>query len=390
MPPKQATTKVGNYALSSNFNKNGYRAREDVTTLTPDVLIAPSQNVLVGTSGRIAATKGYVLDGQGSSTADSGILSNYDFDNFKGDRRNMRAGFLTSAGNNGKLQFRYVDATGAVSWITLKSSLGNVRLSYCDYWDNTALIKYVLWVDGTNNVFQWNGAVTTVASATSNTLTKQGTATWQQEGFTATGSVTINGVTATYSGGSASTTLTGVSVDFSATAAGAEVHQEPVTTALSSITGILSTFGPTVIGCGRLNQVYYGSSKSNNLYISKVNNFADVSFTTPTRVAGEGALIPLDSYPLKFIPLENRNDTSAYDMYISEGLNTWAVIRSTLSSDLTKETLEHIRMKVAPLQAAKSERLAAKMKNHIVFVGNDQVAEFLGYISYQNVPETVD
>ncbi len=31
-----------------------------------------------------------------------------------------------------------------------------------------------------------------------------------------------------------------------------------------------------------------------------------------------------------------------------------------------------------------------KMKNHIIFVGNDNVANFMGYTSYQYVPETVD
>ena len=388
MPSAAASHKTGEYGLVSKFL--GYRAREDKTTLPVGTLISPSQNVVIKTSGRVSLVKGYTLDGVGSTTIDSGILSNFDFINFKGDVRNLRCGFLSSAGNDGKLQYRYLDALGVVNWVTLKGSLTNVRLSFCEYWDNTALVKLVTWVDGSNNVFQWNGAVTTLASATSNTVTKQGTNTWAQEGFSATGSIVIGGVTATYSGGSASTTLTGVSVDFSASAVASIVHQDVVTTGLGSVTGILATFGPTVVGCGRRNQVYYGASNSNVLYISKVNNFADVSFTTPTRVVGEGALIPLDSPPVKFIPLESRTDTNAYDMYISEGLGTWAVIRATLSADLTKETLEHIRMTTGPLQGAKSERLVSKMKNHIVFVGNDNVANFLGYLSYQNIPEMVD
>lgn len=387
MPAKSAEHKIGDYGLIDKFL--GYNARGDKTTLPVGTLISPSQNVVINTSGRIAHVRGYALDGVGSTTPDSGILSNFDFINFKGDTRNLRAGFLTSAGNDGKLQYRYLTGS-TVNWVTLKSSLTNVRISYTEYWDNTALVKLVTWVDGSNNVYQWNGSVTTFASATSTTVTKQGTNTWAQEGFSATGSIVIGGVTATYSGGTGTTTLTGVSVDFSASTVGSIIHQDVVTTSLSSITGILSTFGPTVIGCGRRNQVYYGASNSNVLYISKVNNYADVSFTSPVRVVGEGALIPLDSAPTKFIPLESRTDTNAYDMYISEGLGTWAVIRATLSADLTKETLEHIRMKVAPLQGALSERLATKMKNHIMFVGNDKVANFLGYISYQYVPETVD
>lgn len=389
-PTKAATNKVGDYGLIDSFP--GYQARKDKTTISPATLIAPSQNVVIKTSGRVSQVAGYALDGAASAVIDSGILSNFDFRTVMGAVRNLRAGFLTTAANDGKLQYRYVTGTSTVNWVNLKTGLTNVRLSYTEYWDNTNLIKDVLWVDGSNNVFSWTGAVTTVASATVNTVTKQGTTTWEQEGFLQTGtrSITINGVTGTYSGGEGTSTLTGVSVDFSATAAGAIVHQEPITVALTAMTSILATFAPTVIGNGRRNQVYLGSSTSNNLYISKVNDYTNYAFTSPVRVVGEGALIPLDSPPVKFLPMEVRTDTNAYDMFVSEGTDTWAVIRMTLSADLTGETLEHIRMKVAPLQGALSANLATKMKNHIMFIGNDKVANFFGYLSYQYVPETTD
>lgn len=396
MPIKRSTSKVGGYSLIQNFK--GYRAKEDPTTLSPEYLVAPSRNVKIGSSGRLAHVKGYTLDGAASAVFDSGILSHKDFSTFKGDVRNMRAGFLTSAGNDGKLQFRYRTGSGTVAspyvvnWVTLKSSLTNVRLSFCEFWDNAIGIKQLLWVDGTNNVYSWNGAVTTFASATATTLTKQGTNTWAQEGFAQTGtrSIVINGVSATYTGGEGTTTLTGVSVDFSTTGVGAIIHQAPITTALSAMTGISAAFGPYIIGCGRRNQVYLGSSTSNNIYISKVNSYTDYSFTAPTRVVGEGALIPLDAPPRGFLAQESQSSADAEDMYISEGLGTWGVIRATLSSDLTKETLQHIRLKSSELQASKSERLMGNMKNHIMFVGNDNTANFLGYLSYKFVPTIVD
>lgn len=388
MPSKQALNKVGEYQLVTKFK--GYRAREDKTRLSPEYLVAPSQNVVINPSGRVALVAGYELDGATSAALDSGILSNFDFINFKGNERQVRAGFLTSAANDGKLQYRFKSAAGVVTWTDLKTSLTNVRLSFCEYWDNTALVKLLLWVDGTNNIFSWNGAVTTLASATAATVTKQGTTTWAQEGFSATGSIVINGVPATYTGGSTTTTLTGVSVNYSAYAVALPIHQQVVTTALSAMTGIVATFAPTLIGCGRRNQVYVGTSNSNNLYISKVNNFADYSFTSPTRVVGEGALIPLDAAPTTFIPQESQTSTDAYDMFISEGLSGWAVIRATLSSDLTKETLEHIRLKTSDLMGAKSGRLACKAKNHIAFVANDNTSNFLGYLSYKFVPTMVD
>lgn len=387
-PTKAATHKIGDYGLVQKFL--GYRAREDKTILPIGTLISPSQNVVTNTSGRVSLVSGYTLDGSASTVVDSGILSHFDFINFKGDERNLRAGFLTAAANDGKLQYRYQDATGAINWVNLKTGLTNVRLSYTSYADTTALVNLVTWVDGSNNVFQWNGAVTTLSSATATTVTKQGTNTWAQEGFSTTGSIVINGVPATYSGGANTTTLTGVSVDFSAYTLASIIHQQVVTTSLGAMTGISATYGPTVIGCGQKNQLYLGASNSSSVYISKVNDFTNYSYTTPVRVAGEGFLLQLDAPATKFVAQESRTDMLETDMYISQGKNNWSVIEMSVSSDLTKEIIKNRRLKVAPLLGAKAERLVAKMKNQIIFAANDNTLNFFGYQSYQYVPAIVD
>ena len=115
-PVKEAQSKIGNFQLNTDFN--GYVARKDKTKVGPNFLVAPSQNVMIGTSGRPASVKGYTLDGTSSTAIDSGIRSNFDFDNFKNERRNMRAGFLTLANDDGKLQFRYDNGT-TVTWLDL-------------------------------------------------------------------------------------------------------------------------------------------------------------------------------------------------------------------------------------------------------------------------------
>jgi hypothetical protein len=388
MSRKQGNYKVGDYDLIDKFP--GYRAREDITKIDPAFLVTPSQNVVLNTAGRVALIKGYELDGTGSDVIDSGIRSSFDFKTFKSDIRNMRAGFMTDALNDGKLQYRYKDANDTINWVDLMTGLTSIDLSFCEFWDVSALVKQMLWVDGSGNVYSWNGSVTTFASATVNTLTKEGTKTWAQEGFSATGSIVINGVPATYSGGYDTTTLTGVSVDFSAGVAGSIIHQLPVTTAVSAMTAILTTFKPTVIGCGRRNQVYLGNNESNSQYISKVNSFTDYTFTSPVRVVGEGALIQLDAPPIAYVAQEVKDTDKAYDLYISEANGTWGVIRATISSDNTKEILEHIRLKTAELQSAVSEKMVTKMKNQIIFIGQDKVANFLGYTSYQYVPVMTD
>lgn len=372
-----------------------YHAREDNTTLRPNFLVYPSRNVINNTANRLQLVKGYVLDGQASAVIDSGILSNYDFYPVKTSNvRNMRAGFLTSAGNDGKLQYRYVDTNSDVNWNDLKTGLTTVNLCFTgEYWDTTELLKLLLWVDGSNFIYEWNGGVTTFASATANTVTKEGTASWAESGFYVSKSgrkIVINGVEATYSGGESTTTLTGVSVDFSATAAGTVVQQGVIANSLSAMTDIPTDFAPTVIGCGRQNQVYVGSSVSNDVYISAVNDFTDYSFTSPVRIAGEGFILTVDDPPRKFVAQEVAGDQNSYDMWISMGKDRWGIVRSTISSDNADERLDFIRLKTAPLQGALSERLCAKMKNQIIFVGNDNVVNAMGYYSYQFVPVMQD
>ncbi len=396
---KNATNKIGEYTLQKKFP--GYNARQDKTTLDPSFMVAPSQNVLIGTSGRISQVQGFYSDGQYSGVADSGILSNYDFDNFKSNRRNMRAGFMTSAANDGKLQFRYKDASNNITWIDLMTGLTSINMSFCDFVDGTTFMKLCLWVDGSANIYSWNGAVTTILSTTATTATKEGTKTWAQEGFTTTGTITIAGTDYVYTGGSTTTTLTGLTaVPF--ISAGTEVHQTPITTALSGMTpptgfsAFNTDFFPTVIGCGRQNQVYLGASDSNNLCISKYGDFSDYSFSAP-RLAGEGWLQILDAPPTAFMP--NEGGANAYDMWISEGLSTWSVIRASqtvtfdssgVPSGTIVEPLNHIRLKVSPRQGAVNNRMVAKMRNHIMYIDHNNVANFIGYISYQYVPSITD
>jgi hypothetical protein len=390
---KKANHKDGEYNLVKG--PFPYHAREDQTILPANTLISPSRNVVNNTASRLQLVRGYVLDGVGSTVIDSGILSNYDFyPSFTTSVRNMRAGFLTSAGNDGILQYRYVTGTSTVNWVNLATGLTSLNYSFeGNYYDTTEGEKLLLFVNGSNNIFEWNGAVTTFASATATTVTLQGTNTWKGLGFYTVRtprSIVINGVTATYTGGEGTTTLTGVSVDFSATAVGSIIHQAVITNPISAFTAFPATFGPTVIASGRKNQLYVGASNSNALYISKVNDFKTYSFTVPVRLISEGALIILDAPPVKFIAQEVHGDALAYDMWVSTGKDRWAIIRSIVTTDNTAEILDYIRVKSASLQGTQTERLCTKMKNHIVFIGNDNVCNALGYISFQFVPVIQD
>ena len=110
-------------------------------------------------------------------------MASYDYELHTGDIQHLRAGFLTSSGNDGKLQYRFVNSNNAVIWTDLLTSLTSVSFNFADYWDATNFRSLLLFVNGTSNIYEWTGGVTTFASATSNTITKQGTTTWAEEGF---------------------------------------------------------------------------------------------------------------------------------------------------------------------------------------------------------------
>jgi hypothetical protein len=167
---------AGEFNLIQNFH-TGYRAREDITTLPPGVLVTGSQNVLTNQYQRIGIRRGYTLDGQRDATAvvDSApIESAFDWDRHTGDTRHMRSGF-NGTGTNGKMQYRYVASAGdyyngttftagQVYWIDLIEDLTSSLFRYGDYWDNEQLLSELLMVNGTSKIWEWTGGVTTLAS----------------------------------------------------------------------------------------------------------------------------------------------------------------------------------------------------------------------------------
>ncbi len=168
-----------------------YRSREDITKLPPGVLIVGSQNVLSNVSDRIQLRQGYALDGADSVIA-AAIRSSFDWQTRANGEVHVRAGFLTSAGNDGKLQYRYVDpTTSAVTWRDLLTGLTTVDYNFCTYWNTTESLREMLFVNGTSNIFEWNGATAVVLSATAATITKTGTTSWLDAGFYSAGNILI-------------------------------------------------------------------------------------------------------------------------------------------------------------------------------------------------------
>lgn len=375
-------SKETEYNLVSEY-KLGYRNREDITNLPSGVLVAGSQNVLTNVADRVAIRQGFTLDGQ-SSTNVGGFPASYDWQRHTGDERNLRAGQLTTS-NNGVLQCRYVATAGdyyngttftadQVYWITLKSAMTSVALNFSEFWDfTTEKAGFLLWVDGSSNIYEWSGVITTLASAGAATITKTGTSTWAEIGVYTAGTrkVTINGTEYTYTGGETTTTLTGVTPTPVAETVQSVIFQTIRVTANSAMTSIPATFANALIA-NNYNNIYIGSLTDSTVYVSKINNYKDYSFATP-RVVGEGALWTLDNPPIGFISQED-------NLYITAGKDFWYQEKRTLSSDLTKESLEFKRLKTGSKQGAKSQAMITKMKNQVVFISNEPTMDELGRV----------
>lgn len=377
-------TRAAEFSLVSQY-KYGYRNREDITNLPPGVLIVGSQNVMTNVSERIQIRQGYSVDGEVNDDFTS-IKSSFDWLTRGNSERHLRAGFLTTSGSDGKIQYRYEDSDGNVTWRDLLTGLSSVDFNFTKFWNTTESLRECLFVNGQSQIQAWNGAVTTLASATATTVTKQGTDSWADAGFyvsTSNRKIVINGIEATYSGGESTTTLTGVSVDFSAYTAGEVVHQQVVTTANSSMNGIPATLANGLISVLN-NQVFVSSLVSSAVYISKVNNYTDFNSSTP-RQSGEGAVLILDDNIVAFQPQENY-------MYVSAGKDLWYNVNFELQTSTVGVTYEQVNaepLKTGRQQGAKSQAFTSHMKNNIITVTNEPTIDMIGRMeNYYGTPQT--
>ena len=336
----------------------GYVNKKDITNISPEYLVSPSKNTFINDGEKISSRPGFELFGA-ANTAATPIEYSWTWNTSTGTEIPLRA-------YDDELEFYYDGA-----WRKLKDGWTSVVFQSATWWSATEKLDLLVFVNGTANLFSWSGGITTFASCTSNTITKEGTTTWGEERFLVNGTrkVVIGGIEYTYTGGEGTTTLTGVTPDPTGGgySAGDVIHQAVITTANKPAAG----FYNDVIGLLD-NQIYVGDSTKRQIYISKNTDYADFAYSSP-RVPGEGALLTPDSPPFAFVPLEEK-------MYASCGKDEWYKISFKLSADLTKETVEIEQLKTAPLQAAISANATSRIKNDIVFVSNEPSIDTIGRV----------
>lgn len=342
-------------------------------------------NAIAGTAITISGTPTAANLGLVQSSANASIKSSFDWNSKNNSEIHMKAGYLTSAANDGRLQFRWKDSSGNVFWSDLLTGLTTTSYNFTTFWDTTELIRLCLFVNGTSNIFEWNGAYDTVASTTGNTITM--TNTIATTGFYSTRNkvITIRGVDYTYTGISGKQ-FTGVTPDPTSGAntvyAGDIAFQKIITTANSSFTnGPPSTFPNDLISTLN-NQVFVGSLTSSTFYMSKLNSYTNYTVSS-SRLPGDGATATLDDNLVAFIPQEDV-------MYISCGKTFWYNTKLTQSQSsvwngsaqvaITYETFEVKLLKTNSRQGVQSQGLTGKMKNDIIAVTFEPTFDTLGRV----------
>jgi hypothetical protein len=175
----------------------------------------------------------------------------------------------------GLLEYRYVDSNGIVTWRTLVSGLSSVAFNYAEFWDfNTEKTTFLLFVNGTSNIYEWSGGVTTYASDTANTITKQGTTTWGQEGLYAYTPATIGSATSVFT----ITNTTGTTYRYTWTGVGTD----PAITATSVPVGTFILIGAQDFNAANNGLFIVTASAANYFEVINASGVAEANKTIGT------------------------------------------------------------------------------------------------------------
>lgn len=266
-----------------------YNTAEEVTNPDrEDILVAGSQNVLIDRNHKVRSRNGYSRLGV-ANAALTPVRNGATWNTSTGVEYPVRAW-----DTNLEVYLTTVDGVDINAWTNIKITLDATKTPrFATWYDDSEVIDLLLFIQGDQNIYEWGGGVIVVASVTSTTITKQGTTTFAQNRFYGSRDKSLvnvrTGTEFTYTAGTDTLTLTGVSGDpTSEMVAGDILIQKPVTKANKPLTArtndTIEVFQ---------NQLVLGSFTDNQVFISQNDDYTDFSYSAP-RIAGEGGLLTLD------------------------------------------------------------------------------------------------
>jgi hypothetical protein len=142
----------------------GYYNNREITNLDGKYLVKGSKNMFIKNAEMVVTRRGIKNFGQREVSVDKKTDSSTDWNTSSGYKLNV-------TGANGVLEFWHEKYQ---RFFLLNDSLGKgKKYEFTTWWDEVEIIDKLLFVNGTDKIFSWSGAVAEVASVTANTITKK-------------------------------------------------------------------------------------------------------------------------------------------------------------------------------------------------------------------------
>lgn len=336
----------------------GYVTAENQTNTDERHLVSGSQNVYIDNQRKVRSRYGVSRLGSASSVR-KGIKGGLTWENSNGGELPLRV-------KNGELlvYLGTVDETVIDAWTQIASGFSDSAIvRFTTWYDDSEFIDLLLFVLGNANIYEWGGGIAVVDSVTPTTITKAGDTTFAQNRFYTTGSKTLvcvrTGTEYTYTGGEATTTLTGIA-DTTGLQAGDILVQKIVTQtnkpAASRNNHTIYTFE---------NQICVASDEDEQVYVSANDDYTDFTYSTP-RIPGEGELLTLDNPAKGFGELTNRLIVFAGTSSIYQVEPFEITVGSTLT-----ETFKVKKYQTGAQQSALSQEFVTQIGSTIMYLSHE-------------------
>jgi hypothetical protein len=262
------------------------------------LLVGGSKNMLIDAQKKVKTRSGYTRLGA-ANTALTKVKNAWTWRTSTGHLRPMRF-------YNKELEVYLEDVGGYAvdAWTRVRTGTeaywdnSNILRSCIEkgghggWYDATEKIDLCLMVNGSDYIFEWNGAVAVIDSVGSGTVTKKGTNTWAQDRFYTSRNLNMTcvrtGAAHTYVGGMTTTTLTTVS-NTASLQAGDILIQTVVPNTNQPADTLVNDYIHNF-----QNHIVIGSDDTPLIYGSKNTSFTDFTYASP-RLPGTGFLFTLDN-----------------------------------------------------------------------------------------------
>ncbi len=337
-------------------------------------LVSGSQNVLIDPRfSKVGSRGGYSRLGA-ANTALKPVRNKFDWLTSVGNERNMRW-----YDDELEVYLETIDGVEINAWTRVLDGLSTTAiLRACTWWDNTEKLDVMLFVNNDDNIYKWGGGVATIKSATADTITKNGTNTWGENGFLTSGTrkVLIDGTEYTYTGGEGTTTLTGVTPDPSGESVDSVATQTVITSAdkpsANRTNNYIFNFE---------NHIFVGSDTDNLTYMSKSSDYTDYTYSSP-RIAGEGGVLTLDGTTKGFSLL------SKVPIIFSGEDSIFTVDFETITVGTTLcEAIKVRKLKNGSRQGAYNQETIISIGDSIIYLSNEPALRMLDTVGDADVPQ---